>query len=331
MGDSIEIAFRRAALELLPEGVPGLAAVSGGADSIALLHLLLRLRRGRPFELTLAHLDHGLRRGAAADRRFVERAAAELGLRCVADRRPVAELRRKGESPEEAARRVRRAFLLETARRTGSAWIATGHTLDDQAETVLMRLARGAGPAALAGMRPQGPGPFVRPLLGIERADLQAWLARRGIASREDPTNRSLRHDRNRVRRLVVPLLAEVLNPRAARHLVEAAARLREDADLLDSLAAGTFAGQARVRAGEVTLPAALFAAHPAPLARRMARLALERAGADPRRISARHLEALLALAGQGRGGRSLHLPGGVEATRSGKNLQIGRRGPVLQ
>jgi tRNA(Ile)-lysidine synthase len=183
---------------------------------VALLHLLRRCG-GRGLRVTVAHLDHGLRRGSREDRRFVERLAREAGLPCVADRREVPALRQRDESPEEAARRVRRTFLLEAARSTGCRRIATGHTLDDQAETILMRLVRGAGPRALAGMARRGPGPFVRPLLGLERAELREYLRRHGLPFREDPTNRDLRFDRNRVRRLVLPLLAETLNPRAAR------------------------------------------------------------------------------------------------------------------
>jgi tRNA(Ile)-lysidine synthase len=214
---------------------------SGGGDSVALLHLFHRLSPRRRPSLLVAHLDHGMRRGSKADRAFVERLAAKLGIPCVSDRREVPAARRKGESPEEAARRVRRGFLLETASRAGATKVALGHTLDDQAETILMRLVRGSGPTALLGMTATGPGPLVRPLLAIERGALRAWLKRRRIAFREDPSNRDLRFERNRVRRIVMPLLAERLNPKAARHLVQGMERLREDARCLDALAQEAF------------------------------------------------------------------------------------------
>jgi tRNA(Ile)-lysidine synthase len=325
VADRVELAFRRSAKRLITAGSSVLAAVSGGGDSVALLHLLHRFARSRDLRITVAHLDHGLRRGSRADRRFVERLARDLGLPCVADRREVAALRRKSESPEEAARRVRRAFLFEAADRAGCERIATGHTLDDQAETVLMRLVRGAGATALTGMAASGPGPFVRPLLDLERAELRAYLRRRELAFRDDPSNRDLRFDRNRVRRLVLPVLTEVLNPRAARHLVQAAQRFREDAQHLDAEAATALRRQTRRDgSGGLAIDAARLIALPPPLGRRLARLALQEAGADPRRIGARHVETLIDLAG-GRSGRRAHLPGGISARREARRLTLAK------
>lgn len=318
MADRVELAFRRAARALIPERAKVLVAVSGGADSMALLRLLHGAARTPRWGLAVAHLDHGLRRGSRADRRFVEDAAVALGLPFLSDRREVATLRRRDESPEEAARRVRRAFLREVAEETGASRIALGHTLDDQAETVLLRLARGAGPTALSGMSPDGPGPFVRPLLEIAREDLRGWLARRKIPFREDPSNRRLEIDRNRVRRKVLPALREI-NPAAARHLAEAAARSRDDALWLDA--------EAERRLGKgIACDARALASLPTALAGRAARLLLLRAGCDPRRISVRHVEALLSLAaGPGRAG--LDLPSGVVAKRRGREIAIGPRG----
>lgn len=321
-----ELEFRSAARDLIPEGSSILVAVSGGGDSVALLHLLVRFAEGSKIRLAVAHLDHGLRRGSRADRRFVEKLAAELGLPCLGDRREVAPLRRSGESPEEAARRVRRAFLREARDRAGADSIAMGHTLDDQAETVLMRLARGAGATALTGMAPSGPGPFIRPLLRMERATLRDYLQGRELAFREDPSNRDLRFDRNRVRRLVLPVLREALNPRAARHLVKAAGRFREDALYLDELAGRTFAEISRAESnGVLLLEAGPLAQAPAPLANRVAVLALCRAGSDPRRVAARHVEALLGLASGGCG-RELHLPGRIVARRGRKWVRLRRK-----
>jgi tRNA(Ile)-lysidine synthase len=323
----VELEFRRAASRLLSDGSAVLAAVSGGGDSVALLHLLHRYASGRGLRPAVAHLDHGLRRGSKADRRFVERLAADLGYPCIAERREVGKLRRKGESPEEAARRVRRAFLLEAARRAGSERIATGHTLDDQAETVLMRLVRGAGATALTGMAVSGPGPFVRPLLGLEREDLRAYLRRRGLECREDPSNRDLRFDRNRVRRLVLPVLRESLNPRAARHLVKAAGLIREDALFLDGLAEAALAELCRRGpGGSVELDARGLAEAPPPLGKRVARQALRAAGADARRLGTRHIDALLDLAAGG-SGRRLDLPGGLVARKARRWIRVRRKG----
>jgi len=323
VADRIELAFRRAALRLIPGGARLLAAVSGGADSVALLHLLVRHARPRRLEVTVAHLDHALRPGSAGDRRFVERLASDLSLRCFAERREVADLRRPDESPEEAARRVRRAFLLASLKKAGADRIVIGHTLDDQAETVLMRLVRGAGPAALSGMAEAGPGPFVRPLLRVERRDLRAYLERHALPFREDPSNRDLRFDRNRVRRLVLPVIAGALNPRAARHIVEAAERLREDAIALDDLAADIYRRtRKRLSTRRLRLSASQLAEAPVAIASRLARLALVEAGADPRRVAARHLDGLRSLA-RASPGKTMDLPGRIRALRSGDGILL--------
>jgi tRNA(Ile)-lysidine synthase len=324
MADAVELAFRRAARRLISGRPRVLLAVSGGGDSVAMLHLAARLSAAHRPEIVVAHLDHGLRRGSAADARFVAELAASLELPLIAARRDVRAERRRDESLEESARRVRRAFLLEAAREAGASLIATGHTLDDQAETIVMRLARGAGPSSVAGMLPAGPGPFVKPLLAIERAALRAWLARRRLRFREDPSNASPSFDRNRVRRLVMPLLAKTLNPAAARHVVETAARLREDATLLDEMARAKLDEIAKRRADALVLPAASLAGLPRPLAARVVRLVLEASGCDPRRLSSRQVDAVLALASRASGG-SLDLPGRLAARRRGRLIEFAR------
>jgi len=317
----VELAFRRVAEPLLPRNTTLLAAVSGGCDSMALLDLLARYAPGRKMQLTVAHLDHGLRRGSRSDRIFVERAARALNLPFRSDRVETDDLRRRDESLEEAARRVRLDFLRRAAREAGCERIATGHTMDDQAETILMRLVRGAGATALTGMAVEGPGPFVRPLLGLTREELSSYLSRRGLEYREDPTNRDLRFDRNRVRLRVLPFLREHLNPRAARHLVKAAERLREDAVFLDAMAERRLLRIVQTDGtGRVTLEASSLAGQPAPIAKRMARLILQRAGVDPRRVATRHVDSLLDLASGG-SGRSLDLPGRVRARRVRQRL----------
>ena len=316
MGSSLELAFRRAAARLIDPDKRWLVAVSGGGDSIALLHLMERFLECPGEQIVVAHLDHALRRGSQADRAFVERRAHDLGLEVHADRRDVGKARRRDESPEEAARRIRRNFLLEAAGGLGCDGIVTGHTLDDQAETVLMRLARGAGAAGLAGI-PETNGPFVRPLLELERAALRAWLRSRKLEWREDPSNRDLRFDRNRVRRRLVPMLEEHLNPRAARHLAHAASLLRDDAAYLDRLAEQRLGDASKIdREGRPVLRIAAVRALDPVIARRVALTALKQAGVDARRIGRKHVEALLDLAGP-RGSREIHLPGRLAARRA--------------
>jgi len=329
MGSSVEIAFRRAAFDLIAPGSRVVAAVSGGGDSVALVHLLRGIAPRGGSGLSVAHLDHGMRPGADADRRFVEDLASRLGVRCVSDRREVHRLRTADESPQEAARRVRRRFLLEAAEATGSSLVATGHTLDDQAETILLRLARGGGGRSVTGMAPAGPGPFVRPLLGLERRDLRAWLAKNGLEHVEDPTNGDLKYDRNRVRQLVVPLLASSLNPRAARHLVDSAGLLRDDVTFVDGLARERFDRMAvHDGNGAVSLDARTLETLPAALSRRVALLAIEAAGVDPRRVLRAHVDALRGLAAGGRG-RRVDLPGRLRARRDGARIVLESTDPA--
>lgn len=205
-----------------------LVAVSGGADSTALALLLAEAgRHGLPLALVLAHVDHGWRGAAeaAADRRHVAAVAARLG-------RPLVTASAPPDLPhrEEAARRWRYRCLDEAARSNGCAKVATGHHLRDQAETVLMRLLRGSGPAGLRGIpvrRPLGEGgvEVVRPLLEEDPRALRAWLHERGMGWREDETNEDLSRDRARARRRLLEV--EARGGSASRHLAELAERLR--------------------------------------------------------------------------------------------------------
>jgi tRNA(Ile)-lysidine synthase len=327
MANRLELRFRKAVGKLIPKDTTLLVAVSGGGDSIALLHLLVNVSAGYPLNLVVGHLDHGLRRGSAADRRFVRETGAGLGLEVLSDRRPVGPLRRKSESPEEAARRVRREFLLEAMDQAGALLVATGHTVDDQAETVLMRLLRGAGPRALAGIRDSGPGPFVRPLLRFGREELRAWLAERSIRFREDPTNRNLRYDRNRLRLKVLPFLEDNVNPASASHLVQAAGLIRDDAEYLDEVAMLRYQSIRKPGPEEnetVRLAPGKLARLPEVLSRRVTILALRDAGVTERRISGRLIQAVLDL-DEGGSGRRIHLPGGCLGIRTRKELTLSR------
>ena len=194
--------------DLLRPG-PLIVAVSGGTDSVALLHLMAEIAPELGLVLQVAHFDHHTRpRTAAADAAFVADLAATCGASFQMGRaeRPA--------TSEEDARRARYAFLRRAAAEAGATAIATAHTRDDQAETVLLHLTRGSGLAGLAGMRPSHDG-VVRPFLALSRIDTVAICAAAGVTPREDPTNRQLRFARNRVRRRVLPELARI-NPQAA-------------------------------------------------------------------------------------------------------------------
>ena len=205
-------------------------AVSGGADSVALLALMADLRTSHGFDAVVLHVDHGLRPDSADDARFVETLAGKYGLPFHVLRTRVR--RRRGESVEMAARRVRLAFFARMTSTLGLDAIATGHHADDVAETFLLRLARGAGPEGLAGLKPVshvGGVTFIRPLLNMRDADLRRFLSERGIAWREDSTNADTSIPRNNVRHVILPFLRERLDPRITEHICKSAAILRGD------------------------------------------------------------------------------------------------------
>ncbi|HEX8146244.1 MAG TPA: tRNA lysidine(34) synthetase TilS [Pyrinomonadaceae bacterium] len=311
-------------------------AVSGGADSTALLLALEELRRLRllGLDVTAAHLDHGLRgEEGAGDARWVEALARGCGFECVAGRASVSERAREArENLEQAARRARYEFLAGAARACGARAVLAAHTLDDQAETVLLRLLRGSGAEGLGGMTHErtleaGGGVYLRrPLLNwARRADTEGYCRERGVEFRSDAMNEDERFARVRVRRRLLPLL-ETFNPRAAEALARAASLLREDSAALDGLAAALLeearAGAVTNDVGEAAGPCAwplkvdaLARAAPA-LRRRALRLWLAGSRGDLRRLSRAHLLGVERLLEGERGGRVAELPGGSRVER---------------
>ena len=219
-------------------------AVSGGADSTALLAALADLRETLGFRAVVLHVDHGLRPDSHDDARFVADLAARFDLPCHTLRARIR--RRPRESLEMAARRTRLAFFARMTRELGLDAIATGHHADDVAETFIMRMARGAGPEGLAGLKPISHVDgitFIRPLLGLRDADLRAYLRRRGLAWREDSTNADTSILRNKVRHVILPFLREHLDPHITEHLCKSAAILRGDLGGARSCAAAQTGG----------------------------------------------------------------------------------------
>jgi tRNA(Ile)-lysidine synthase len=312
-----------------------LVAVSGGADSTALLLALEELRRANQLgvEVAAAHLDHGLRgEGGAGDARWVEGLARVYGFECVVGRASVSERAREArDNLEQAARAARYEFLAEAARECGARAVLAAHTLDDQAETVMLRLLRGSGAEGLSGMATErtleaGGEVFLRrPLLTwARRADTEGYCRERGVEFRSDEMNQDERFARVRVRRKLLPLLS-TFNPRAAEALARAASLLREDSAALDGLAAALLEeARARLDTGSeegegktcgAVRVAVLLGAAPA-LRRRALRLWLARERGDLRRLSRAHLHGVERLLEGERGGRVAELPGGSRVER---------------
>jgi tRNA(Ile)-lysidine synthase len=229
--EQVESTIRRHAM--LAGGETVLVAVSGGADSVALLHLLQGLPAEWRLRLHVLHVDHQLRADSAADADFVRALGVRLGV--PVDVATVA-VDRRG-SLEDSARSARYAALETWAARIGAERIALGHTADDQAETVLMRLVQGAGVRGLSGIPPVR-GRIIRPLIALRRSALEAELRRAGLSWVEDPTNRDPKFLRNRIRHELLPLLSDSYNPEIAAALVRMAALARETVTALDEAAA---------------------------------------------------------------------------------------------
>lgn len=298
---------------------PVLVACSGGADSLALLAATLFEARKVPRPVVGVCVDHGLQPGSAelADR--VVRQMAVLGADESVTVR--ADVSATGIGPEAAAREARYALLEEVAERVGTDLVLLGHTLDDQAETVLLGLARGSGARSVAGMRRERP-PFARPLLDLTRAQTRAACRAEGIDVWEDPHNQDPRFTRSRVRHRVLPVLEAELGSGVAAALARTADQLREDLEALDELA-GQLLAEASTPDG---LLVDVLAASPAALRRRALRLTALGAGAPASELFRVHVLAVEALVVDWRGQREIQLPGHLSAVRAGGTLRIARR-----
>lgn len=316
-------AVRLAVRGVLAECDPGdvvLAAVSGGADSLALAAALafeaprLGVRGGAVV------VDHGLQPGSAEVARQAAAACEALGLAPVSWVR--VEVPRGREGVEAAARATRYDALAKAAAREGARLVLLGHTLDDQAEQVLLGLTRGAGARSLAGM-PRARGLLRRPLLGVTREQTRASCVAEGLRWWEDPMNADPAYTRVRARRALVDLERD-LGPGVAAALARSADQLREDADLLDGLA-----DEAVARLGPGPWDVAALAALARPVRTRVWRRLLLAAGAPAGQLGSRHTDACDALVTDWHGQGPLSAPGPLQVTRSGGRVSIAAPAPV--
>ena len=314
---------------LLPPGSRVLVGLSGGADSVALTVLLHELAPAGGFSLAgLAHVHHGLRgRAADEDETFCRALAGRLALPIAVDHVDVRALARKRHlSIEEAGRDARYRFFEQAAASGGADRVAVGHTLEDQAETLLLNLIRGAGLRGLSGIRPRN-GAVIRPLLDVRHDELRAYLRTRGVEFREDDSNRDTALLRNRVRHELLPLLEAHYSPGVVEVLARSAAIARDDEAFLAREADGAWDRVVRTSGVRVELDAAVLALEPPALAGRVALRALT-ACADGKFVGGEHVGDLLALAGTALEPASCDLPGQRAEKRGGRIVLTPRMGP---
>jgi len=303
--------------DLCPPGTRLLVGLSGGSDSVALVLLLQELAETADFALVcLAHLNHRLRPSSLRDEQFCRAFAGRVGLPIVVETIDVASYAQTQRlSVEAAARRLRYEFLQRAAETVTADRIAVGHTRDDQAETFLLKLIRGAGLTGLGGIYPRR-GMVVRPLLDVSRADLRAYLDACGQTWVEDETNLDLENPRNRIRHRVLPELDLAYGASVSQTIARAAAIVREDGQWLDELAERRF--DTLVFRGEdrLEIDIAALEAEPTPVRRRVVLAAL-RLAAPGREIGLDHVEAALGVAAGASTGADV--PGGRVELRRGK------------
>ncbi len=306
---------------LLRAGERVCVAVSGGADPVALLRLLLEVREELGIVVSVAHFNHQLRgRASDADERFVAQLAAKHALEFFAEREDIgARAKREKANLEEAGRRARYDYFARLVREGHASRVAVAHTADDQAETVLAHLLRGTGLAGLGGIHPEA-GVVFRPLLGIRRAELRRYLRRIKQTWREDASNQDTEKTRARIRKRLLPLLEKEFQPGVVKHLCELAARAREDEAALSALAAKREREITQQKDGavRVALEDLQFSGESGQqaIAGRLVKRIAERVKTRAGQWNAEHIGAVLRFAQEGGGGKVLQLPGGVEVRR---------------
>lgn len=302
---------------MISEGDCVIVAVSGGPDSVCLLHILHELKDELNIRLVVAHYDHGLRPAEdKSETAFVRSLAQSLGLPFETAKGHLLEKQSPG-SREEVARNARYAFLEKVRKKHKAQKIALGHNLNDQAETILMRLLRGSGPSGLTGMPPCRDGSIIRPLIEIERSEIESYLKAKKLSSVTDSSNLKTAYLRNKIRREVMPLL-EVHQPQLAPLLSQTAEILRDEDDYLDRIAEAWLTGNMGLSPHHsVKVPIATFLALPVALRRRVIRTGIKKVKKDLRRMSWDHVEAIQRMAQSEKPQAILNLPGRLTVQRT--------------
>lgn len=325
LSERVEAFVRRHSL--MQKGDRLVIAVSGGADSMVLLHLLCGMAGRWDLHLSIAHLDHGLRgEESEQDAEFVRQQAESLGLPFYLQRCDVRELaRQKNGNLEDCGREARKLFLASVAGRLGADRVALGHHRNDQAETVLHHLLRGTGLRGLGGMQPCSMNLWIRPLLAATREEILEYAGDRRLEYRQDHSNDDLNFTRNRIRHELIPILQRTYNRQAVRALDQVSRLARSDEDFLYQAAAQIDARITRRKEGGYSWPVVdLLALHEA-LRRRILLQAMESLSEQGDTIGFAHVEQVVSLLEEGKSGKRISLPGGLAAQRQFAELFLTR------
>ena len=311
---------------MLQKGDSILAGVSGGPDSITLLHILYSLKKEYSLSILIAHLDHKFRgEESVADRKFCEDLAKRYNLEIVWEEIDVPKIaKEKGISPEEAARLARYDFFKRVAKERGIDKIAVGHTRDDQAETVLMRIIRGAGMKGLSGISPvknmQG-NKIIRPLIGIFRKEVEDFILTEGLKFRKDSSNEKTIFTRNKIRLELIPLLEKDFNSNIKEVLANMAENLQVENDFLSKYAKRKFRGMSKIRQEEILIDIKKFKKLPEAIRKRLLRTALEELKGDLRRLTYQHWKEIEELIDTRPVNSIVDLPAGISISKDKSNI----------
>lgn len=295
---------------LIRKGDKVVVACSGGPDSLALVHILCQLAEPLAFDIAVAHLDH-MFRGAqsAADADFVRDFCARLGLPCYVKAMDVPEyIRQTGLSTQEAARIVRYHYLQEVASEFGGAKIATGHHKDDQAETILLHLFRGAGSSGMEGMKPEN-GNIIHPLLAVSRKEIENYCREQGFTPRLDASNLKTDYLRNYLRLDLIPQIEREINSSVKDALIRAAQIIGDEHSLVEQQAQALWREVVSEQQGRLILSRPILSTQHVALQRQLIRLAIEKKRGDLRGISFCHVEKVIELVNCGITGSEIKLP----------------------
>lgn len=315
---------------MLKKGDTVLAAVSGGPDSVFLLLALKFLKEKLKLKkIVVCNLDHGIRgKESCEDSLFVRRLAEDSDLGFIHKKINITDQKPRKLSTEEAAREERYKFFNAAANSIKADVVATGHTMDDQAETILMRVIKGASLKGIIGISPvreEGSVRIVRPLFELEKREIEKYLDERSVAYRIDSTNSEPIYFRNIVRKEILPYL-EKYNPRLKRALCSLAEHLREDFEFIKEAKSSNQGPSARGQDGSIEIKLKDIVLQPRALQKEILRDCLEKSGGEVKRLSFRHWKELEQLITHKGKGSALDLPGDIRVTRTSVSLVFQKR-----